>query len=88
MRMIPRFGLFLVLQGPLSDAMTHAGQLALLRRLAVSPIPPENFIVATIAGFQPSVVPVDHSDLDPCTYEVFVGRKPGNPLGGEADRKW
>lgn len=51
MRMIPRFGLFLVLQGP-------------------------------------SVVPVDHSDLDPCTYEVFVGRKPGNPLGGEADRKW
>lgn len=37
-----------LLQGPLSDAMTHAGQLALLRRLAGAPIPPENFIVAEI----------------------------------------
>ena len=36
------------LQGPLSDAMTHAGQLALLRRLADSPVPPENFIVAGV----------------------------------------
>jgi hypothetical protein len=26
-----------LLQGPLSDAMTHAGQLAMLRRLAGSP---------------------------------------------------
>jgi hypothetical protein len=37
-----------LLQGPLSDAMTHAGQIAMLRRLAGSPIPPENFIVADI----------------------------------------
>ncbi len=37
-----------MLQGPLSDAMTHAGQLAMLRRLAGAPIPPENFIVADI----------------------------------------
>lgn len=37
-----------LLQGPFSDAMTHAGQLALLRRLAGAPIPPENFIVAEI----------------------------------------
>lgn len=37
-----------VLQGPFADAMTHAGQLALLRRLAGAPVPPENFIVATI----------------------------------------
>jgi hypothetical protein len=37
-----------LLQGPLSDAMTHAGQLALLRRLAGSPVPPENFILADI----------------------------------------
>ena len=37
-----------LLQGPLSDAMTHAGQLALLRRLAGAPVPPENFIVAEI----------------------------------------
>lgn len=35
-----------LLQGPFSDAMTHAGQLAMLRRLAGSPVPPENFIVA------------------------------------------
>lgn len=35
-----------LLQGPLSDAMTHAGQLMLLRRLAGSPVPPENFTLA------------------------------------------
>lgn len=37
-----------LLQGPFADAMTHAGQLALLRRLAGYPVPPENFIVAEI----------------------------------------
>jgi hypothetical protein len=37
-----------LLQGPLSDAMTHAGQLALLRRLHGSPIPPENFAGAEV----------------------------------------
>ena len=37
-----------LLQGPFSDAMTHAGQLATLRRLSGSPVPPENFIVADI----------------------------------------
>ncbi len=37
-----------LLQGPFADAMTHVGQLALLRRLAGSPVPPENFIVANI----------------------------------------
>ena len=36
------------LQGPLSDAMTHAGQLAMLRRLAGHPVPPENFVFAEI----------------------------------------
>ena len=39
-----------LLQGPFSDAMTHAGQLAMLRRFAGSPVPPENFIVADIQG--------------------------------------
>lgn len=29
----------------------------------------------TNAGFQPEVVPFDHSELDPGTYEIFVGRK-------------
>jgi hypothetical protein len=37
-----------LLQGPFSDAMTHAGQLAVLRRLAGSPVPPENFIEAAV----------------------------------------
>lgn len=37
-----------LLQGPLSDAMTHVGQLALLRRLLGSPVPSENFIFAAI----------------------------------------
>ena len=37
-----------LLQGPFSDAMTHAGQLVMLRRIAGIPVPPENFIVADI----------------------------------------
>jgi hypothetical protein len=37
-----------VLHGPFADAMTHVGQLALLRRLAGSPVPPEDFIYADI----------------------------------------
>jgi hypothetical protein len=37
-----------LLQGPLADAMTHAGQLGLLRRLAGIPVAPENFVFAEI----------------------------------------
>ncbi|UCD96060.1 MAG: hypothetical protein JSV35_06085 [Candidatus Bathyarchaeota archaeon] len=37
-----------LLQGPFSDAMAHIGQLSLLRRMADSPIPSENFICAAI----------------------------------------
>jgi hypothetical protein len=37
-----------LLQGPFADVMTHVGQLALLRRLADAPVPPENFIFADI----------------------------------------
>ena len=37
------------LQGPLADAMTHAGQLAMLRRLHGDPVPSENFIFAKIS---------------------------------------
>lgn len=39
-----------LLQGPLSDAMTHAGQLAMLRRLSGDPVPPENFIFADVSA--------------------------------------
>lgn len=38
------------LQGPLADAMTHAGQLAMLRRLDGSPVPSENFIFADVSA--------------------------------------
>jgi len=37
-----------LLQGPFSDAMTHAGQLSMLRRLAGSPVAPEDFVFAEI----------------------------------------
>lgn len=37
-----------ILQGPFADAMTHAGQLALLRRLSGTPVPAENFLKADI----------------------------------------
>jgi len=37
-----------LLQGPLADAMTHVGQLAMLRRLAGHPVPPENFVFADV----------------------------------------
>jgi hypothetical protein len=36
-------------QGPIADAFTHVGQLAMLRRLAGSPIKGENYFVADIA---------------------------------------
>ena len=39
-----------LLQGPFADAMTHAGQLALLRRLAGAPVPPEDFSRADISA--------------------------------------
>jgi hypothetical protein len=37
-----------LLQGPLADAMTHAGQLTMLRRLAGAPIARENYFRAAI----------------------------------------
>jgi hypothetical protein len=38
-----------LLQGQFSDAMTHAGQLAMLRRLCGDPVRSENFIRAAIS---------------------------------------
>lgn len=37
-------------QGPIADALTHVGQLAMMRRLAGSPTCGENFFVASIAA--------------------------------------
>jgi hypothetical protein len=45
-----------LLQGPIADAFTHTGQLALLRRLAGSPTHRENFYLAAIAAGQVSSV--------------------------------
>jgi hypothetical protein len=38
-----------LLQGPLDDALTHVGQLMMLRRMAGSPVYGENYFVADIA---------------------------------------
>jgi hypothetical protein len=43
----PAEGLF---QGPIADALTHVGQLAMLRRLAGCPIKGENYFKADIAA--------------------------------------
>jgi len=37
-----------LIQGPIADALTHVGQLAMLRRLAGSPTRGENFYVAAV----------------------------------------
>jgi hypothetical protein len=39
-----------LLQGPVADALTHVGQLAMLRRLAGCPIKGENYYKAVIAA--------------------------------------
>jgi hypothetical protein len=38
-----------LMQGPVADALTHVGQLAMLRRLSGSPTKGENFVAAAIA---------------------------------------
>ena len=60
-----------LLQGPMSDVMSHVGQLGLLRRLAGSPIPPENFIYAEIDGsnLTPSQAPPAAPDVEWLTAE-------------------
>jgi hypothetical protein len=65
-----------LLQGPFSDAMTHAGQLAMLRRLAGAPVPPENFILADI---NPERLGPDQSEParpDAIWHEAPAGWKP------------
>jgi hypothetical protein len=37
-----------IFQGPIADALTHVGQIALLRRLADSPVKGENYFKANI----------------------------------------
>jgi len=47
-------------QGPVADALTHVGQLAMMRRMAGSPAIGENFFVAAINAGQ-----VDQDQLEP-----------------------
>ena len=54
-----------LLQGPLSDAMTHVGQLAMLRRVAQSPLRGENFYKADIRIGQVSEQQPDPVSSDP-----------------------
>ena len=44
----PGFPAEKIFQGPLADALTHTGQIALLRRLAGSPVRGENYFQAEI----------------------------------------
>ena len=37
-----------LLQAPLADALTHVGQIAMLRRMAGGPVKGENYFVADI----------------------------------------
>jgi hypothetical protein len=60
-----------LLQGPLSDAMAHAGQLAMLRRLAGSPVRPENFVEAAIDARN-----VGPSQPDPVSPDVEWPERP------------
>lgn len=46
----PQASIEQLLQGPIADALTHVGQLTLLRRLAGSPVRGENYLRAEIAA--------------------------------------
>jgi hypothetical protein len=41
-----------LLQGPVADALTHIGQIAMMRRLAGAPVKGENYFAARIASGQ------------------------------------
>jgi hypothetical protein len=62
-----------LLQGPFADAMTHAGQLAMLRRLAGMPVAPENFIVADIRPEQLGVEQAEPAQPDEIWPEAPAG---------------
>lgn len=65
-----------LLQGPFSDAMTHAGQIAMLRRLSGSPIPPEDFMAADINAGRLGSDQADPADPDAVWPEAPPGWKP------------
>jgi hypothetical protein len=46
-----------IFQGPIADALTHVGQIAMLRRMAGAPVRGENFFKAPIAAGRIDAVP-------------------------------
>jgi hypothetical protein len=72
-----------LLQGPLSDVMSHAGQLALLRRLSGSPIAPENFYDAAI---HPSRLGLDQAAPNSPDRDWPEAPDDWIPPGGERNR--
>ena len=74
------------LQGPLADAMTHAGQLALLRRLAGSPVPSEDFIFAQVSAENVSAHQPPPAAPDPWWHRDQPPLPPGpHPPGARED---
>lgn len=65
-----------LLQGPLSDAMSHAGQLAMLRRLAGVPVAPENFVFAEITPKRMGPEQAEPARPDPVWPEAPEGWMP------------
>lgn len=54
-----------IFQGPIADALTHVGQLAMLRRMAGAPVRAESYARATIvAGQVGSQQPVKRVEFD------------------------
>ena len=47
-RELPRDAMEKLIQGPLADALTHVGQLAMLRGISGSPVRPESYARAEI----------------------------------------
>ena len=69
-----------LLQGPLADVMTHVGQLAMLRRLAGAPVPPENFVFAEIDPARLGRDQAKPARPDPAWPEAPPGWKPQRPV--------
>ncbi len=60
-----RWPLEQLFQGPIADALTHVGQLNMLRRLAGAPVRAENYAKATIAsGLLPAEFTGKRSEFD------------------------
>lgn len=74
------------LQGPLADAMTHAGQLAMLRRLAGSPVASENFIFARVTAANVGAAQPEPASPDPWWRPDLPPQPPGPMPPAEASR--